>query len=122
MKGVKKMTKSQTNSKSYQIKMDSKVHALLKKRAKQLDKMTIGEFVQNLMTALESRLENYRQRIGFEESSRNDELDARLIKFMILQDTMPLTPHEIDAKLDKIRQDFSINGYKPTLTIRDDDG
>ena len=101
--------------KSFQIKMNEQVHQLLKERAQQLQ-MPIGEFIQNLLAALERRLENYKEKYDFNEI-RSDKVDAKLIKFMMISDAKGYSPDEITLKLEQIKKEFESSRFKPQITI-----
>ena len=108
------------NSKPFQVIMDEQAHQNLKKTAKKLN-MTKGDFIQNLYASLEFRLEKYRNKIGFAASARSDELDVKLMKFIMFKDKGGLTPEEIEAKLDKIKRDFEYLSNRPGITIENGD-
>jgi len=112
----KKVIEEVSGTKSFQVKMDAQVHSLLKKRAKQIG-LPIGEFIQNILSSLEYRLDEYKERIGFEASFRNDELDARLIKLIIFNDKRRLETQDIDEWLSKIKEEFQRSDYRPDITI-----
>jgi len=107
------------NSKPFQVIMDEQAHQNLKKTAKKLN-MTKGDFVQNLYASLEYRLTKYREKIEL-ASARSDELDVKLMKFIMFKDKGGLTPEEIEAKLDKIKRDFEYLSNRPGITIENGD-
>ena len=104
------------NIKPSQVIMDELAHQNLKKTAKKLN-MTKGDFIQNLYASLECRLEKYRNKIGFTASARSDELDVKLMKFIMFKDKGGLTPVDIEGKLDKIKRDFEYLNNRPDITI-----
>lgn len=110
------MKKKDGASKSFQIKMDPDAHGLLKQRAQQLQ-ITIGELIQNLLASMEKRVEGLKQTGGFEDSVRNDALDARLIRLMMLIDKTGLTDDEVKNKLAVIKDEFQYKRYQPDITI-----
>jgi phosphopantetheinyl transferase len=78
--------------------------------------MPIGEFIQNLLAALERRLENYKEKYDFNEI-RSDKVDAKLIKFMMISDAKGYSPDEITLKLEQIKKEFESSRFKPQITI-----
>ncbi len=111
------MIREKKEVKSFQIKMEPKSHGLLKHRAQQLQ-VSIGELLNNLLGSLEIRLERYKQLAGFDLSVRNDELDAKLIKFLMYIDKEGITETDAQAKLDTIKNDFKQQAdYRPNITI-----
>lgn len=112
----KQIANKVSGPRAYQVIMDEQVQGLLKKRAKQVG-IPIGEFVQNLLSSLEYRLDDYRKRIGFEASFRNDELDARLIKFLFINDKNRLAPADVDGKLDLIKEEFQRADFMPDVSF-----
>jgi len=112
--------KGPKDTKSYQIKMDENVHSLLKRRAK-ASGMTIGEFIQNMLSTLERRAEVFKTSKGFDTSIINDELDAKLIKLLLLKDYGELTDQDVDLKFDKFKDRYQASSYKPDFTISDED-
>jgi hypothetical protein len=119
LKGSWKMKKEE-KVKPYQVILNEQVHQNLKKTAKKLD-MTKGDFIQNLYASLEYRLTKYRNKIGFSESARSDELDVRLMKFIIFKDKGSLSPVEIEMKLEKIKRDYEYLSNRPEITVEDED-
>jgi hypothetical protein len=129
VKGVSRKTKVQKvkigkkknlNGKPFQIKMDAQVHQLLKERAQQ-QKIPIGAFIQNLLASLESRLERYKVKYDFGEKMRNEKVDARLIKFLMIKDMRGLEPDEIEFKIEQIKTEFASSGYRPEITFENGD-
>lgn len=112
--------KSPKDTKSYQIKMDENVHSLLKRRAKALG-MTLGEFIQNMLSTLEPRAELFKISKGLDTNIINDELDARLIKLLLLRDYGQLTDRDVALKFDKFKDRYQASSYRPDFTISDED-
>jgi len=111
------MVKEKRDIKSFQIKMDSQAHRLMKQRAQQLQ-VSIGELINNLLGSLEIRLERYKKIAGFDLSVRNDELDARLIKFLMYIDKEGISEADAQVKSDTIKDDFKQRAdYRPNITI-----
>jgi len=114
---VKAIKKDNLEHKSFQIKMNERVHQLLKERAQQ-QQMPIGEFIQNLLATLEETLESYKAKYGFDEI-KSDKLDAKLIKFLMIKDAKGFTPEEITLKLEQMKNEFESSKYKPKITLID---
>lgn len=112
--------KKDTSNKPFQVIMDERAHQNLKERAKQLN-MSKGDFVQNLYASLEYRLARYRDKIGFTASARSDELDVKLIKFILYKDKIGLTAEEIETKLEKIKGDFEYLKNRPDITFENNE-
>lgn len=112
--------KSTENTKSYQIKMDENVHGLLKRRAKGMG-MTLGELIQNMLSTLERRVERFKISKGVDTSIINEELDAKLIKLLLLKDYGELNDEDVDFKFDKIKDKYQANPYTPDFTISNED-
>lgn len=111
-------TKSESTTKPYQIKMDERVHALLKRRAKDMG-MTIGDFIQNMMSAFEHRLLKLKEENDLHNTSTADELDAKLMKLLFFQDAGRLTDGDLAYKIEKIKTEFEgRDNYRPDLTIK----
>lgn len=106
-------------TKPFQVIMDEQAHQNLKQKAKQLG-MTKGDFVQNLHASFQYRVDKYRERMGFGVSIRSDELDVRIMKFIMFKDKSDLTADKIKLKLNKIKSDFEYLDYRPDITITDD--
>ena len=99
------LTTGMDKIKPYQIIMHEQIHQNLKDTAKELH-MTKGEFVLHLFRSFERQLIKYRNKIGFSESAKSDELDVILMKFIIRKDRGSLSPVEIEMKLEKIKKDY----------------
>ena len=112
--------KKGANIKPFQVIMDELAHLNLKKTAKKLN-MTKGDFIQNLYASLECRLEKYRNKIGFTASARSDELDVKLMKFIMFKDKGGLSPADIQMKLDTIKMKFEYLNNRPDITIENED-
>ena len=50
-----------------------------------------------------------------------DELDARLIKLLLLRDYGQLTDRDVVLKFDKFKDRYQASSYKPDFTISDED-
>ena len=107
------------NIKPFQVIMDEQAHQNLKMAAKKLN-MTKGDFVQNLYASLEYRLTKYREKIGL-ASARSDELDVKLMKFIMFKDKGGLSPADIEMKLDTIKMKFEYLNNRPDITIENGD-
>lgn len=103
------------NTKPYQIIMHEPAHRNFKVTASKLD-MTKGDFIQNLCASLEHRLTKYRNKIGFSESARSDELDTKLMKLILLKDK-GLSLADTKMKLNKIKIDYEYLNNKPNFTL-----
>jgi hypothetical protein len=102
-------------TKPYQVILSEHVHKNIKVTAKKLG-ITKGLFIQFLYVSLEDRLTKYRNKIGFLESARSDELDAKLMKFIILKDSKVL-PVDDEVILNKIKLDYEYLNNKPDFTF-----
>jgi hypothetical protein len=110
------------NTRPYQVMLKPKDHELLKKRAQQL-KLTIGEFLGNLLGSLECRIDKYKGKGGLDIDPKvqNDEIDIRLIKLIMAIDRDFLIEGDIQFKLGLIKEKFHLADYKPAITIEEDD-
>lgn len=113
--------KDKSTTKPYQIKMDGQVHGLLKRRAKDMG-MTIGEFIQNMLSSFEHRLLKLKAENGLQNTLATDELDARLMKLLFLKDAGRLAGGDLPFKIEKIKNEFEGRyNYRPDLTINNDE-
>ena len=112
--------KAESATKPFQIKMDERVHALMKRRAKDMG-MTIGDFIQNMLSSFEHRLSQLKERNDLENVFGADELDARLLKLLFLIDAGRLADGDLPFKIEKIKNEFEGGDfYRPELTINDE--
>ena len=122
-KAQKKNTSKKKNlekTQSFQIRMKEQVHQALKERAQQ-QKVPIGAFIQNLLASLENRLELYKAKYGLGENIKNDKVDTKLIKLLMLKDVNRLQQVELELKIENIKQEFMRGEYKHELTRINDD-
>ena len=108
------------NTRPYQVMLNPKDHALLKKRAQQLN-LTIGEFLGNLLGSLECRIQKYKGPLDVDPKIQNDEIDTRLIKLIMAIDRNFLEEGDIKFKLDNMKQQLHLADYKPAITIEEDE-
>ena len=113
---AKRRRPDEEDIKSFQIKMNAHAHALVKNRSQQLG-ITIGEFIENLLASLEIRIERAKELAGIDPRIRNDELDAKLIKFLISSDKKGLSQKDMKSGINEIKKNFEGSVYQPTITI-----
>ena len=113
---AKKKRPDEADIKSFQIKMNAHAHALIKNRAQQLG-ITIGEFIENLLASLEIRIERAKELAEIDPRIRNDELDAKLIKFLLGSDKRGMSSDDIMNGVTGIKEQFEDSVYQPTITI-----
>ena len=99
-----------TMRKNFQIKLEPKAHAHLKFRAKQLG-LTIGEFVENLISLMEIRLENSCKILNIKQGL----IDDRLLK-VLLKDNFSIDKNELEEELNTARQ-IKPKGFNPRITV-----
>ena len=116
---ARKKRPDEASIKSFQIKMNAHAHALIKNRSQQLG-ITIGEFIENLLASLEIRIERAKTTSNIAPSIRNDEndeIDAKLIKFLLGSDKKGLSSDDIMNGINEIKGQFEGSVYQPTITI-----
>ena len=96
--------------KNFQIKLEPKAHAHLKFRAKQLG-LTIGEFIENLISLMEFRLENSCKILNIKQGL----IDDRLLK-ILLKDNFNIDKNELEEELNTARH-IKPKGFNPRITV-----
>jgi hypothetical protein len=97
----------------FQIKMDPEAHALIKYRAKELE-VPIGEFVENLISSLELKLEQALEVAG----EAPERIDNHMIR-ILLDNSLSIDRNEL---MDAIGKEFVANKnpkpkFKASITV-----
>lgn len=96
--------------KNFQIKIDPKAHAQLKFRAKQLN-ITIGEYLENLISAMEVRLQKAYSIMGVQDGL----IDTALLK-ILLKDDLSINKIELSDELKKSSSSMDTL-FVPKITV-----
>lgn len=101
--------------KYFQIRMDDMQHGRMKLRSKQLS-VPIGEYVENLVASMESKIKKAYEITGIKEGL----IDELMIRVFI-RDDFPLNKQELTEKLMKVKESTSTTTDIKTLSIDKDD-